>query len=100
MGTFLDREIARSLKDPEYRAAFVDASQRHDAIDALVAHRKRQGLTQTEVARRMGVGQPTVSEFEKEGSDPRLSTMQRYARAVNARCVVYIEGELTPREAP
>ena len=33
----------------------------------------------------MGVRQPTVSGFETEDSDPRLSTLQRYARAVEAR---------------
>ena len=47
--------------------------------------RKAKGLTQKVIARRMGVEQPAVSQFEKTTGDPRLSTLQRYARAVECR---------------
>ena len=84
----LDSHIAESLQDPEYRAASVDVDRRLSLIQCLISLRRRMGLTQAQVARRMGVGQSTVSGFETEGSDPRLSTVQRYARAVEAvvRC--------------
>ncbi len=39
----------------------------------------------------MGVRQPTVSGFEKGSSDPRLSTVQRYARALDARVRLVLE---------
>lgn len=80
----LEPAIEESLQDPAYRAALEDADHRHHLIDTLVALRKKLKLTQKEIARRMGVKQPTVSGFETEGSDPRLSTVQRYARAVEA----------------
>ena len=73
------------MNDPEFLAAYRDAIARHQLLDALVAERRACSLTQKEVARRMGVKQPTVSGFETEDSDPRLSTLQRYARAVGAR---------------
>lgn len=87
----LDSEIEESLKDPEYRAAYEDANHRHEFVDLLVDLRKDRHLTQKQVAERMGVGQPTVAGFENEGSDPRLSTLQRYARAVEVRCVVTVQ---------
>ncbi|GEM_PF-1160825 len=87
----LESEIEESLKDPQYRAAFEDSNQRHEIIDALIERRKDRSLTQKQVAERIGVGQSTVAGFENEGSDPRLSTVQRYARAVEARCVVSIQ---------
>lgn len=80
----LEAEIATAKKDDRYREAFEDATLREEVIDALVALRRSCGLTQAEVAERMGVKQPTVSGFENEGSDPRVSTLQRYARAVAA----------------
>lgn len=86
----LDSDIQESLKDPEYRAAFEDSSERHAVIDRLIQIRKDRKLTQKQVADRMGVGQSTVAGFENEGSDPRLSTIQRYARAVEARSYVTI----------
>lgn len=88
--TNFDEFLARALHNIETRAAFEDSQNRHRAIDALVRVRNRLGLTQTEIARRMGVKQPTVSGFETEGSDPRLSTLQRYARAVDATVWVHV----------
>jgi DNA-binding XRE family transcriptional regulator len=77
--------LEEAKRDPGFRAAFEDADDLHRTLDRLVALRKAKGLSQKEVAERMGVRQPTVSGFETEGSDPRLSTLQRYARAVDAR---------------
>ncbi|MGH8827022.1 MAG: helix-turn-helix domain-containing protein, partial [Jiangellaceae bacterium] len=75
---------AQRLQNSTIRAAYEDAHTRNGLIDALVRRRRLLGFNQTQVAKSMGVGQPTVSGFETEGSDPKLSTLQRYARAVNA----------------
>jgi DNA-binding XRE family transcriptional regulator len=87
----LDTFVRRAKKDPAFRRAYEDASARHGAIDSLLRAREAGGLTQAEVARRMGVKQPTVSQFETEDSDPRLSTLQRYARAVGLRVSITFE---------
>lgn len=76
--------LAEELADDEVRAAFEDAQSRNRIVDALVRMRHRLGLTQKDVASRMGVKQPTISGFENEGSDPRVSTIHRYARAVDS----------------
>lgn len=82
-----DAFLARALENPEVRAEFEDAQARNALVDTLVRLRRRLRLTQTQIAKRMGVKQPTISGFETEGSDPRLSTLQRYARAVDAALV-------------
>lgn len=56
-----------------------------DLVYRLVELRKEAGLTQAQVAARMGTTQSAVSDFERLGGDPRQSTIQRYARAVDAR---------------
>ena len=63
-------------------------------IEELKQKRKALGLTQEEVAFRMGVSQPDVSMIEKGNIDPRQSTVRRYANAVG--CI--IEHELVPFE--
>ncbi|MCZ9881920.1 helix-turn-helix domain-containing protein [Arthrobacter sp. B2a2-09] len=50
----------------------------------LVRLRREGGLTQGDVAERMGVSQQAVSKFERYDSDPKLSTVRRYANAVGA----------------
>jgi DNA-binding XRE family transcriptional regulator len=49
----------------------------------LAAARRRAGLTQSEVARRLDISQADVSKLERRG-DMRLSTLQAYARALGA----------------
>lgn len=83
--------IAQSLADPQFRAAYEDATELHRILDTLVELRRARRLSQTQVAERMGVRQPTVSGFETESSDPRLSTLQRYARAVEGRLRLVLE---------
>ena len=53
--------------------------------EQLVAMRLAKKLRQVDVAESMGVGQPSVSEFERGETNPRLDTLQRYARAIGAR---------------
>lgn len=87
----LEAEIAESMKSFEYREAREDLDARNELIARLVHLRVESGLTQKEVAQRMGVKQPMVSGFENGGADPRLSTLQRYARAVCARLVTDLD---------
>lgn len=60
-----------------------DVLQAKVLIAMLVARRKALGLTQEAVAKRIGVSQPVVAEFERS-CDPRMSTLRRYALAVEA----------------
>jgi transcriptional regulator with XRE-family HTH domain len=81
----LETYLSKARQDPAFRAAYEDAEERHSILDKLIGLRRLRRLSQSAVATRMGVRQPTVSGFETEDSDPRLSTLQRYARAVEAR---------------
>jgi DNA-binding XRE family transcriptional regulator len=81
------------LSDREFAVEYVDTLARMELIDDLVRAREALGVTQSAIARRMGVSQPTVSGFEHEASDPRLSTVQRYARAVGKRVVVTLTAD-------
>jgi DNA-binding XRE family transcriptional regulator len=53
-------------------------------LDALVEIRKSRSLSQREVGRIMGISQPSVAQFEAHDSNPRLSTIRRYAMAIGA----------------
>jgi len=53
-------------------------------LKQLVDLRTHHGLSQQEVANRMGVSQPTVAAFERYDANPTLSSIARYAMAVEA----------------
>jgi DNA-binding XRE family transcriptional regulator len=50
----------------------------------LIRLRREAGLTQKEVAERIGISQQAINKLERYDSDPKLSTMRRYANAVGA----------------
>ena len=58
------------------------AERRQALAESLVARRTKLGLTQTEVAARMGTSQSAVARIESGDADVRLSTLERYAAAL------------------
>jgi transcriptional regulator with XRE-family HTH domain len=58
------------------------AAQRAGLVRDLVAQRLAAGLSQTEVAARMGTSQSAVARIEAGATDTRASTLERYAAAV------------------
>jgi predicted transcriptional regulator len=68
--------------DPVF-PGFKEMAQRRKALShELVARRRAVGLSQTEVAARMGTSQSAVARLEAGAADVRLSTLERYALAV------------------
>jgi len=62
---------------------FKEMAERRKALaEQLVARRRRLGLSQTEVAARMGTSQSAVARLESGDADVRLSTLERYAAAL------------------
>ena len=58
------------------------AARRRALVARLVERRRTLGLSQTEVAARMGTSQSAVARLEAGGTDVRLTTLERYAAAV------------------
>jgi len=58
------------------------AAQRLGLVRDLVAQRQAAGLSQTEVAARMGTSQSAVARLESGATDARASTLERYAAAI------------------
>ncbi|HXQ63180.1 MAG TPA: helix-turn-helix domain-containing protein [Acidimicrobiales bacterium] len=59
------------------------AARRRALAEELVERRIALGLSQTEVAARMGTSQSAVARLETGQVDVRLSTLERYAAAVD-----------------
>ncbi|MDT1991434.1 helix-turn-helix domain-containing protein [Micrococcus luteus] len=62
--------------------------QTMDLIPRLVAIRESKNLSQAQVAKRMGISRPGVAQLERHDSNPTLSTIRRYALAMNALVVI------------
>ncbi|KWX04864.1 XRE family transcriptional regulator [Carbonactinospora thermoautotrophica] len=61
------------------------AQRRRRMIAQLAAQRRAAGLSQTEVAARMGTSQSAVARLEAGDADVRVSTLERYAAAIGCQ---------------
>lgn len=81
--------LKRDLKKPDFRTAWESIQDEFAALDALLEARGKAGLTQEQVAARMGVSQPALARVEASlGSrkhSPSLATLRKYAAAVGCK---------------
>ena len=87
-----DDMIATWKKDSTFRQEYDALAEEFALFDALVSARQQAGLTQTEVAERMGTKTPAVARLEAGGGRqhhaPSLATLRKYAAAVGCRLEV------------
>jgi len=79
------------LADADTRASYDAMADEFNMARELIAARSRAGLTQGDVAQRMGTTQSVIARLEGGGRMPSLRTVQRYAEAVGARAVVQLK---------
>ena len=71
------------LADPERRAIYEEEAAKSELWLQLVQARLAAGLTQKQVAERLGVSQAQVARIEKEDYDAyTLTTLRRYIAAL------------------
>lgn len=77
-----DAYLEQQLKKPRVKKAFEEEKRVLNIGIALAKERKRKGLTQKEVARRIGTSAPHVSRTEHKPERTNVQTLMRYADAV------------------
>ncbi|MGH3188063.1 MAG: helix-turn-helix domain-containing protein [Streptosporangiaceae bacterium] len=80
------REMAlRRMAEQQTATAARMAEDRGRLIRELAEQRQAAGLSQTEIAARMGTSQSAVARLESGTADVRASTLERYAAAVGGQ---------------
>lgn len=69
-------------------------------LDKLSEIRKRRGLTQSQLAERMGVEQPTVQRWEKGKREPDLGQLQALAGVLGVTAAELLEGDIASPVGP
>jgi transcriptional regulator with XRE-family HTH domain len=83
------------LHEPKYRRAYEGLEEEFTLASALIDARNRAGLTQQELARKMGTTQPVVARLESGRVRPSMRTLERLAEATGSRLLISFE----PRHA-
>ncbi len=76
----------KMLSNPDVRAEYDNLQEEFSIVDELLKARMTAGLTQTEVAKRMGTKTPAIARLESGGGNkkhsPSITTLRKYAKAV------------------
>ena len=72
------------------------SAERRRLVADLTAQRRSAGLSQTEVAARMGTSQSAVARLETGDADVRVSTLERYAAAIGSQLAWHTQQEGQP----
>ena len=76
---------ARLLANPEVRAEYDALAPEFEIAAELVKARLRAGLSQAELARRMGTSQSAIARLESGQTLPSTKTLLRYAEATGSK---------------
>lgn len=83
---------ARLLAEPTVKAAYDALEDEYTALRAILSARREAGLTQAQIAERMGTTASAVSRLEaslsSEKHSPSFATLRRYAAACGKKLVI------------
>lgn len=76
------------LADREVHTAYESLGDEFDLAHELISARVRAGLTQAEVAERMGTTQSVVARLESGAQMPSVNTLLKFAKATRSRPII------------
>lgn len=95
MSPGLKRFRTKALKRASVRRAYDDLAEEFAFLDEVLKARAASGLTQAEVAVRVGTTQSAIARLESatRKHSPSIATLRRYARALGYRVEVRLVKE-------
>src|SRR5690348_14037256 len=97
MKTNFDRYLEEQLKDPDFARRFEAAGEAWDVAIQLAALREKAGLSQRDLARKLGTSQQNVSRLESPAYEGHsLAMLRRVADALGATLQV----SFAPKDQP
>ncbi len=86
----------RWADDPEYAEAFESHRLEFELARQLIEQRVKSGLSQQELAGKMGTSQSSIARMESGTALPSLRTLQRFAEATESALKISFESHKKP----
>jgi transcriptional regulator with XRE-family HTH domain len=84
-------------KEPAYKVAYDSLKAEFQLAGQLIEARIRTGLSQEELAQKMGTSQSTIARLESGTSMPSMRTLAKFSNATN--CEVQIQFKQRPKSS-
>jgi transcriptional regulator with XRE-family HTH domain len=92
-----EKFVKKMLSNPAVKAEYAALEEEFMFLDECLKARNEAGLTQADVAERMGTKAPAVARIESGGGSkkhsPSIATLRKYAEAVGCKLKI----ELVPK---
>ena len=75
------------LKNAEIKKAYDELGPEFSVIEELIAQRLKQGISQGELAEKIGTRQSAISRFESGSYNPTVQFLYKIADALNVNLV-------------
>ncbi len=87
---------ARALERADVKAEYDKLAEEFQFLDEFLKARAAAGVTQAEVAERIGTTQSAVARLESGGGkhSPSIATLQKYAHALGCRLELRLVNEI------
>jgi transcriptional regulator with XRE-family HTH domain len=87
---------ARALKRADVKSEYDQLDKEFDFLDEFLKARSAAGITQAEVAERIGTTQSAIARLESGSGkhSPSLATLQKYAHALGCRLELRLINEM------
>jgi transcriptional regulator with XRE-family HTH domain len=85
--------LEKQLKDPEFRKEYEALEPEYQLARSIIELRLKRGITQKELAEKIGTKQSGISRLESVNthSNPSLSLLEKVAEALDAKLVIYMK---------
>ena len=89
--THIEELREKWMKNPKFRAEYEALHLEFELIRGMIHARVQSGLTQAQIAERMGTTQSAVARLESGRSNPSAKTLEKYAKATGTRLRIGFE---------
>ena len=80
-----EKVLKRALRDPEIKAEYDRLGPEYEIIEAIIRKRLEKGLSQKQLAEKMGTKQSALSRLESGNYNPSLAFLKKVATALDAK---------------
>ncbi len=77
--------LKESLKDPKIKAEYDRFQPEFAMIQAIIDARSKKGVTQKELAQKIGTKQSVISRLESGRANPSVAFLKKLAQALNSK---------------
>lgn len=83
----LEKEL---LSDPKVKKEYDKLAPRYTVVSALINARNKKGLTQKELAQKIGTKQSAIARLESGSINPSLEFLQKIAQVMGYKLTIQL----------